>query len=364
MDNLLLSLKMAETIMKRYPNPNDFPYRSWTYSQGFMLWGIEALYRYTGNKKYYDYIMSYAETHVSPDGKLLRFDGNSLDDMMSGAVIVWAYVQTGADKFKKACETIRKAFDDYPRNSDGGFWHNRKLRGEMWVDGVFMGLMFLTKYGHYLGDSGYCFDEAAKQLTVIYDRCNKDGLILHAYSEDKKAKWADSDTGLSPEVWSEGLGWYALILPQALELMGEHPEKNRLTKQYRELIYSLKKHQCAKTGLWFQVVDRGGRADNWCDSSGSAMFIYALQKAIELNIAGKDEFSPVVEKAWNGLVSKAKINDEGLLDLYDACDGVCVQTDYSVYINYKKTVNAKEAVGAFLWASALVEKDRLKDYAQ
>lgn len=351
--------------MKHFPNPNDFPYKSWSYSQGFMLWGIEALYRYTGDKKYFDYIMSYAETHVAHDGSFLKFDGSSMDDMMSGAVIVWAYLQTKDQKFHKACETIRMAYNDYPRNSDGGFWHSRKSTGQMWVDGVFMGQMFLSKYGHYLGDSEYCFNEAARQLKVIYDRCNKNGLILHAYysgefGEEKRPKWADKETGLSAEVWSEGLGWYALILPQVLELMPTgHPERDRLLRQYRELLGALKIHQCPKTGLWFQVVDRGERPDNWCDSSGSAMFLYSIKKAVELGVVPKEEFLPVAEKAWKGLTSKIKINDEGLVDLYDACDGVCVQTDYSVYVNYKKSVNAKEALGAFLWAAAIMEKDEI-----
>ncbi|MCL2833291.1 MAG: glycoside hydrolase family 88 protein [Treponema sp.] len=351
-----LSEKLAETLIKRYPNPNDYPYKSWSYSQGFMLWGMEALWRKTGEKKYYDYIMSYAETHVDSDGKLLKFDGSSMDDMMSGAVIVWAYTQTNAQKFRIACDTIRKSYNDYPRNPDGGFWHNRKLKGQMWVDGVFMGQMFLTKYGYYIADKEYCFDEAALQLKVIYDRCNKDGLIIHAYSEDRQASWADKTTGLSPEVWSEGLGWYALILPQVLELMpADHRDRERLVRQYKEMLDSLKKHQSPANGLWFQVVDKDKEPDNWNDTSGSAMFAYSIQKAVELGIVKKDEFGPVVKKAWQGLVTKAKINDEGLLDIYDACDGVCVKKDYETYINYPRSVNAKEAVAAFLWAGGVCE---------
>ena len=366
----LLSYRLSETLMKRYPNPNDYPYKSWSYSQGFMLWGMEALYRYTGDKKYYSYIMSYADTHVMPDGTLLKFDGSSMDDMMSGAIIVWAWVQTKQEKFLKACRTIRGSFGDYPRNSDGGFWHNRKTKGQMWVDGVFMGQMFLTKYGHYIDDCQYCFDEAGLQLEVIYDRCgqtdsgHKNGLILHAYSEDRQAPWADKTTGLSPEVWSEGLGWYALILPQVLELMPvNHPEYDRLVRQYRELLQSLKKHQSAENGLWFQVVDRGDRGDNWNDTSGSAMFVYSIQKAVELGIASGEEFAPAAAKGWNGLKAKAKINDAGLVDIYDACDGLCVKADYDTYINYPKKTNAKEAVAAFLWAAAIMEKDGLKGHA-
>jgi unsaturated rhamnogalacturonyl hydrolase len=44
------------------------------------------------------------------------------------------------------------------------------------------------------------------------------------------------------------------------------------------------------------------------------------------------------------------------VDIYDACDGVCVQTSYDVYINYPKSINAKEAVGGILWATTIVEK--------
>jgi hypothetical protein len=37
---------------------------------------------------------------------------------------------------------------------------------------------------------------------------------------------------------------------------------------------------------------------------------------------------------------------------------VCVQVSEDVYINYQKSVNAKEAVGGFLWATAIVEKPK------
>jgi len=39
-----------------------------------------------------------------------------------------------------------------------------------------------------------------------------------------------------------------------------------------------------------------------------------------------------------------------------ACDGVGVQAGYADYVNFKRSVNAKEAVGGFLWATAVVEK--------
>ena len=126
---------------------------------------------------------------MRPDGSLVYFKGRSMDDMMAGSVIVWAYQQTKEEKFRKAADIIRKSYDDYPRTSDGVFWHGRGTVGQIWVDGVFMGQMFLTKYGHYIGDTDYCFNEASRQLIGMYTHLKKgeSGLLYHGWDEDKDA---------------------------------------------------------------------------------------------------------------------------------------------------------------------------------
>jgi len=55
---------LAETILKRFPDPDTYHYRSWTYTQGFMLWGFIRLYEKTGKKEYMDYIKRYCDEHV------------------------------------------------------------------------------------------------------------------------------------------------------------------------------------------------------------------------------------------------------------------------------------------------------------
>ena len=171
------ALRLADTLMKRYPRADQYPYKSWTYPQGFMLWGMIRLWEKTGNQKYYDYVMEYVNFHVDNEGRVTKFTGSSMDDMMTGSVLVWAVEQTGDPRLRKACEQIRKAFEDYPRNDAGGFWHGRTLTGEMWVDGVFMGQVFLSKYGAYLAEPSEakkCFDETALQLRSIYNHCRKE----------------------------------------------------------------------------------------------------------------------------------------------------------------------------------------------
>lgn len=358
MYNTNMSEKLAQTIITRFPNPDQYPYKSWSYSQGFMLWGMIKLWEATEDKKYYDYVMEYSDFHVDEAGNIREFTGDSLDDIMAGSILIWSYSQTGINKFRLACEKIRSVFNSYPRTAEGGFWHARSLPDEIWVDGVFMGQMFLVKYGMYIADREYCFNEAAKQLMLIKKYCEKDGsgLLVHAWSQDKEVKWANPNTGRSPEVWSEGLGWYALILVETLDLFPDnHPQKDMLVTQLKYLLEGLKKCKNPKNGMWYQVVDKGERPDNWNDTSGSAMFVYTIRKAIQLGYANKETYGPIAAKGYEGILSKAKINSQGLIDIYDACDGLCVQNSYDNYVQYPKCTNAKEAVAALLWASCIMD---------
>lgn len=353
------SIALAETIFFRFPDPDDIPYKVWCYVQGYTLAGFEMLWQSTNDDRYFNYIKKFVDQHVTESGDIPNARFDNLDDIMSGCMIVAVYAQTGEEKYRLAADKIREAFTTYPRNKDGGFWHGQSRSHEMWIDGVFMGGMFLTRYGAVIGDSEYCFDEVTRQILMLANHCRKGdtGLFLHAYDESRNAEWANPVTGLSPEVWSEGLGWYALILVETLQVLPpEHHNRAALMRILHGLLDGLKKVQDARTGLWYQVVDKGHRTDNWHDTSGSAMFIYTIQKAIDLGYINHETFGSIVQRGYQGLISKAQINQQGLVDVHDACDGLCVQSSYEAYVNYPKSINAKEAVGGFLWATTAVEK--------
>ena len=68
-------VKFAEYLMKKYPRADLYPYRSWTYPQGFLLWGYIRLYEKTGREDFYNYILAYCQEHVNEDGELLGYTG-------------------------------------------------------------------------------------------------------------------------------------------------------------------------------------------------------------------------------------------------------------------------------------------------
>jgi len=76
--------------------------------------------------------------------------------------------------------------------------------------------------GKVIGDSSYAFDEVTKQMTLVISHCLKpDGLLLHGWDESKEAGWANKNTGLASEVWSEGLGWFAVLIADVFGLPAE-----------------------------------------------------------------------------------------------------------------------------------------------
>jgi unsaturated rhamnogalacturonyl hydrolase len=372
------SVATADTIMARWPDYSKAYFNAWTYVNGYALCAFERLYEDTGDRRYLDYIQRYLDQFVDQHGRFRDSVTNSkgtrqkiqftnLDNMMTGNTLVLLYERTGDKRYRAAATTIRRALDHYPRNRDHGFWHATSLQGQMWIDGVFMGQMFLTRYGKSVGDTENAFREAARQILVYDRRAQKSGSGLHYHGVyepghgERKCRWADPVSGLSPEVWSEGEGWYALVVVETLAVLPtHHPNRPAVETVFHSLAGALKRTQDPATGRWYQVVDRGDRPDNWTDTSGSAMFTYALQRGINLGLIDGTEFAAVVQRGYGGITARAKINDRGLVDVYGACDGLGVQRDYDHYIHYKQMVNAKEAVAGFLWATEIVERARLK----
>ena len=351
----------AETIMERYPDYRQAYWKDWTYVQGYLFHGFEMLYQATRDKRYLDYMKRYVDHFVDDQGKYTGDSLTNLDNLMTGTTIAALYEYTHDERYRTAADQFRKVFDTYPR-SDGQFWHGNKSPN-MWIDGIFMGQMFLLRYGKAIGDAAYSYDEAARQITVFAKHCAKGntGLYYHAWTAaPEKTTWANPATGLSPEVWSEGLGWYALVIAEALAVIPQgHPQRSAVEDIYRRLMTGLAATQDPKTGGWFMIVDKGSQPGNWVDPSGTAMFVYSIQRGIELGLLPREVFDTVVNRGYRSLLTFARINEQGLVDIHGAGDGITIKKDFETYVNVPRIVNAKEAVGGFLWATAIMEKSKL-----
>ena len=356
----MLAVPLAETIMARYPDYRTAYWKDYTYVQGYMFEAMDRLRLLTGDEKYTRYMKQYIDHFMDSEGNYKGGALNNLDNFMTGSAFCTLYKRTGDERYKKAALQILKAVADYP-SSDGQFWHGNKSPN-MWIDGVFMMQMFLIRCAQYVGETDYCLDIACRNILSAARHLQRpDGLLLHAWTtEPDKAEWADKQTGLSPEVWSEGMGWYTLVVPELLAILPKtHAHYNDVLNVYQKMVKGLKNVQDANTGGWFMVVDKGTNPLNFIDPSGTAMFVYAIQRGIDLGLLKEKEYASVARRGYESLYPFVRVNNQGLLDVIGACDGVTIKKDFVTYVTVNKILNAKEAVAGVLWAAVIMEKDKI-----
>ena len=356
----MLAVPLAETIMARYPDYRTAYWKDYTYVQGYMFEAMDRLRLLTGDEKYTRYMKQYIDHFMDSEGNYKGGALTNLDNFMTGSAFCTLYKRTGDERYKKAALQILKAVADYP-SSDGQFWHGNKSPN-MWIDGVFMMQMFLIRCAQYVGETDYCLDIACRNILSAARHLQRpDGLLLHAWTtEPDKAEWADKQTGLSPEVWSEGMGWYTLVVPELLAILPKtHAHYNDVLNVYQKMVKGLKNVQDANTGGWFMVVDKGTNPLNFIDPSGTAMFVYAIQRGIDLGLLKEKEYASVARRGYESLYPFVRVNNQGLLDVIGACDGVTIKKDFVAYVTVNKILNAKEAVAGVLWAAVIMEKDKI-----
>ncbi|MER6291133.1 glycoside hydrolase family 88/105 protein [Streptomyces sviceus] len=340
------SVAMVESTMARY-TPSSIG--GWSYPVGLYLYGQYLTYERTHDTRYLTYIKDYVDRFVKSDGSIGQ-SFNSLDSMQAGRLLVILHHETGQDRYRKAAKKIVDRLATYPRTSDGGFWHadTASRAHQLWADGVYMVNPFLVEYGEEFGDSSYADDEAAQQLAVYGSHLQvANGLLKHAYDESKSAGWADPRTGLAPEHWCRAVGWYSMAIVNVLDgIPQNHPRRAQLLGVFRKLAAGLEKYQDPATGRWFQVIDKGGRGDNWTETSCSSMFTYALSRGAQQGYLDQ-HFRSVAHRGYQGVLARLSVGSDGRTDLADISIGTNVG-DYAYYIARDRATNDFHGLGAFL----------------
>ncbi len=110
--------------------------------------------------------------------------------------------------------------------------------------------------------------------------------------------------------WSRGNGWVMGGLVRVMEHMpADYPNRPRFESQFKAMAKKIASLQ-GKDGLWrSSLLDASEFPVG--ESSGSAFYCYALAWGINHGLLPKDEYLPVVEKAWLGLVKN--VNKAGRL---------------------------------------------------
>jgi unsaturated rhamnogalacturonyl hydrolase len=358
------SVRMADSVMQRHPLLS----RRWHYEPGVALLGIQQVWLKTNERKYFDFIKRNIDEFVNPQGEIrtYRLDEYNLDQINEGRLLFPLYATTGDERYKQAAFWLRKQLGTHPRTSQGGFWHKQVYSHQMWLDGIYMASPFYAEFARTF-DEPEGFDDVADQIILIerHTRDPKTGLLYHGWDESRSQGWADPQTGCSPNFWGRAMGWYAMALPDVLDhLPAEHPERDTILSIFQTTISAVVAVQDQATGVWYQVLDQGDRAGNYRESSASCMFVYALAKGVRRGYIDP-AYSDVAERGYAGILEQfIHVDDVGLVNL----DGICAvgglggkpyrDGSFAYYVSEKVVANEYKGVGAFILASAEMERLR------
>jgi unsaturated rhamnogalacturonyl hydrolase len=362
-----LSERMAATVMTVWKDAVKEPDKpdKWTYEQGVLLTGMEAVWLNTGDGRYFDYIRRVVDRYVEDDGTIKTYKqaDYNIDNVQPGRVLLMLYKVTGQEKYRKAAVHLREQLKTHPRTSEGGFWHKKIYPSQMWLDGLYMGEPFYAEYAATFGERE-AFDDIARQFILMetHSRDPKTGLLYHGWDESKEQRWADKTTGRSPNFWGRAVGWYAMALVDVLEhFPKDHPRRAELLAILARLASAVEKVQEPQTGLWYQVLDSGGMKGNYLEASASVMFIYSLAKAVRLGYL-PESYMKVARKGWAGVerqfVEEAAgggVNFKGTVSVAGLGGNPYRDGSYVYYLSEPVVTNDAKGVGAFLLAASEME---------
>lgn len=355
--------RMALTVMKRHPEAymiDDAKTPKWDYVHGLVLHSIEELYKQNPDPRYPVYIKGYVDSFVENNGSIKTYDldNYNIDMVVSGRLLFKIYETTKEEKYLKALQLLRKQLTEQPRTESGGFWHKKIYPNQMWLDGLYMGEPFYAEYTTAF-ENGKQLDDVAKQFELIQKHATdpKTGLLYHGWDESKQMAWANKETGTSPNFWSRALGWYAMALVDVLDYFPkDHPKQKELVGYLNNVSEALAKYQ-DKSGLWYQVTDKGNKEGNYLEASGSSMFAYAFAKGANKGYL-PSKYKKLANKAFDGLTKQLiKVDADGGITLTQACavaglggkpyrDG-----SYEYYVKERKKDNDPKATGPFILAA-------------
>ncbi|MBN8863816.1 MAG: glycoside hydrolase family 88 protein [Sphingobacteriales bacterium] len=362
-----LSQQMARTAMQLWPDSfllqND-KVAKWRYDQGVILKGVEAIWKQTGEGKWFDYIQRSMDFYVQNDGSIKGYKAEeyNIDHVNNGKLLLLLFQVTGKDKYRKAATLLRDQLRTHPRTSAGGFWHKKIYPSQMWLDGLYMGQPFYAEYASIFHDDT-AFADITRQFSLMERNARdpKTGLLYHGWDESRAQQWADKQTGHSPNIWGRALGWYGMALVDALDYFPDtYAGRDTMKAILQRFAKAVTNVQDPVSGLWYDIPDKPRETGNYHEASASAMLVYTVAKGVRKGYLPAS-YLVKARKGYEGIKKEFLQHNGDQLDLKGTVSvsglGGTPYRDgsFSYYMSEPVVVNDPKGIGAFILCATEME---------
>ncbi|GJM33977.1 MAG: glycosyl hydrolase family 88 [Saprospiraceae bacterium] len=304
--------------------------------------GLMALYKIDKQQVYYDYAVSWADFHKWDlrDGETYS---RNADNQCAGQTYIDLYL---IDKQPERIKHIKASIDSMMNTSKIDDWS--------WIDAIQMAMPVFAKLGVIYKDEAY-FERMYQMYRFTKKEHGDNGL----YNKKDRLWWRDGDfdppykePNGEDSYWSRGNGWVVMALARVLEIIPKDaPHRKEYTKDLKNMVKAIAKVQ-RPDGFWnvslHDPTHFGGK-----ETSGTAMFVYAMAWGINNGILKEKKYSPVLTKAWNALIKDA-LHKNGFLGYVQSTGK---EPKDGQPVTYRKVPDFEDyGLGAFLLAGSEVYK--------
>ena len=279
---------------------SKYRWYDWTNAAGYT--GLLALSNISKNKEYVQALLNRGDSLNWETGPR-RFHA---DDYCIGQTYSLLYAKYKDEKmitnFRRLADSIVAA----PHTESLEWKNNITNREWAWCDALFMGPTALAYLSTVTGEQKY-LDIAVKlwwQTTdYLYDGSE------HLYSRDGSYLEKKEKNG-AKVFWSRGNGWVFAGLARVLENVPEnYPDRKRFISLYKNMAAKIASIQ-QPDGSWHaSLLDPASYPIK--EMSGTGFYCYGLMWGINNGLLDKNEYWPVIEKAWQVLT--ASVHEDGML---------------------------------------------------
>lgn len=330
----------------------DFGISEWDWPQGVGLYGLYKIMMVEKKDEYREFLCSWFKCNMAeglpsrnintttPLLTLVRLNEICPDPEFESLCLSWA-------------DWLMRCL---PRTEEGGFQHVTSANGdrlgvrlnenEMWIDTLFMTVLFLNRMGQKYNRQDWISEsihQVLLHIKYLYDK--KTGLFYHGWTFNTR----DNFGGV---FWCRGNSWFTAGILEYLEMFKGSLDagvREFIVNTYKSQVRTLKKLQ-SQSGLWHTVLDDPASYE---EVSGSAAITAGILKGIKLGILD-DSY---LDCAWKGVRAVMNnIDEEGTVLNVSGGTGMGADREH-----YKKILIAPMAYGQSLTILALIQAlDNLK----
>lgn len=302
-------------------------FKEWQWHQGVALHGLMKAHGVLKDEDSLAFVLNWVDWHVAK-GDLPK----SINTTAPLLAIVELVRLAPNPRLRDVCEEYaRWCVESAPRLDDGTFEHScteNRYPLQVWADTLFMGCIFLARWGMLTGNSHYV-GEAVKQFTSHYDhlRHPETGLIFHGYDGATRTQMG--------VLWGRGNGWFTAASIGVLEnLPFDTPGYGLLLENFQAHLDGVLATQ-DENGAWHTVMNN---SSTYLEMSATAAFAMGLRWASNQTWAPK-ACQSASERAYAALAQRISASGE----LLEASGGTCVMSTAASYnaVPYAKTAFAQ-----------------------